>query len=321
MSESLPFEYDALARHAGLSTLPRSQVALGGKDRARLLHGLCTNDIKRLVPGQGCEAFLTDPQGHTVGYIDVFCRTDELCVDSTAGAGPEIIRMLDRYVVREDVRFTDCSEMGPELLVAGPAAPGALQRLLGVELDAAWGSHRDVMLADRRVSIRRTTYAGPHCFQISAEAAVREQLAADLESLGVVRCSAATLDVLRIEQATPVFGQDVTADNLPQEVDRDEQAISFTKGCYIGQETVARIDSLGHVNRILRRLRFTGQEVPPPGGEILRDGKMVARVTSACRSPRFQGPVALAYVRRGSHVPGTRLASTWGEAEVLAARL
>jgi folate-binding protein YgfZ len=121
----------------------------------------------------------------------------------------------------------------------------------------------------------------------------------------------------RIEAGTPLFGQDITEKNLPQEVARDALAISFTKGCYLGQETVARIDALGHVNQTLCGLRFAGPDSPPPGTELTIDDKVVAHVTSAAFSPRLGGPLALGYVRRGHTLPGTAFTSSRGPASVV----
>jgi folate-binding protein YgfZ len=135
---------------------------------------------------------------------------------------------------------------------------------------------------------------------------------------GAVNCDAAAFDAVRIEAGWPLFGRDITPENLPQEVDRDAYAISFKKGCYLGQETVARIDAMGHVNRKLRRLKFAGDAAPAPGTALLAGDKHVGEVTSAAISPNFGAPLALGYVRRGHNEPGTRLISSAGEVEVLA---
>ena len=121
----------------------------------------------------------------------------------------------------------------------------------------------------------------------------------------------------RIEAGFPLFGVDFNEENLPQEVGRDVQAISFTKGCYLGQETVARIDALGHVNQRLVGVRFVGSDMPAGGLELTRDGRIVGSVTSAAFSPKFGLPIALAMVRRESNSPGTRLDSAIGECEVV----
>ena len=120
----------------------------------------------------------------------------------------------------------------------------------------------------------------------------------------------------RIEAGFPLFGTDITDDNLPQEIGRNQQAISFTKGCYLGQETVARIDALGHVNRLLARVKFTAGEVPATGTELFAADKPVGKVTSACWSPEFGGPLAFALLRRTQTAAGTQLTSASGPAEV-----
>jgi folate-binding protein YgfZ len=121
----------------------------------------------------------------------------------------------------------------------------------------------------------------------------------------------------RIEAGVPLFGRDITADNLPQEIGRDQVAISFTKGCYLGQETVARIDALGHVNRQLVGVRFEGNEVPAVGTKLTAEGKEVGQVTSAAWSPKLAAPLAIALVRRGHAKAGTRLTSASGDAVIV----
>ena len=132
-------------------------------------------------------------------------------------------------------------------------------------------------------------------------------------------CGHQSVEMARIEAFTPDYGRDISADNLPQEVARDARAISFVKGCYIGQETVARLDARGHVNRTLVGVRFDGATVPEPGTELTGEtGKVMGRVTSAAFSPTFAAPLALAYLRRESNQPGTKLQSAGGAGEVVA---
>ena len=135
--------------------------------------------------------------------------------------------------------------------------------------------------------------------------------------LGDVCCQEAW-EALRIESRLPLFGIDFDNTNLPQEVDRNAQAISFTKGCYLGQETIARIDALGHVNKKVVLLQFDRETAPPVGLELSVDGKKVGSVTSGCWSPHENAPVGLAIVRRGSNELGNQLASDLGEATVIA---
>jgi hypothetical protein len=123
---------------------------------------------------------------------------------------------------------------------------------------------------------------------------------------------------VRIEAGLPLFGVDFNADNLPQEVGRDAVAISFTKGCYLGQETVARIDALGHVNRQLAGVRFSGEAAPAAETKLTHAGAEVGQVTSASYSPQLKAPLALAMLRRGHNSPGAQLDSPAGAAEVVA---
>ena len=127
----------------------------------------------------------------------------------------------------------------------------------------------------------------------------------------------AAFDALRVEADMPLFGVDFDASNLPQEVARNDRAISFTKGCYLGQETVARIDALGHVNQELTGVRFEGAEVPAAGTELTHGGSVAGRVTTATFSPRLDGPLALAMVRREWLAPGTRLETPVGPCDVI----
>ena len=162
-------------------------------------------------------------------------------------------------------------------------------------------------------------WIGEHSYLIAFNRENLEAIRQMLDRAGATQCGFEALDAARIEQGTPWFGRDITEQNLPQEIDRDRQAISFTKGCYLGQETVARIDALGHVNRLLRGIRFDGDVVPSSGLE-LRVGngqKTVGHITSACWSPKLNAPLALAFVNRGHHEPGARLESEIGSAEVV----
>jgi folate-binding protein YgfZ len=142
-----------------------------------------------------------------------------------------------------------------------------------------------------------------------------------LIAAGAEMCQMETLDIVRVEAGFPFYGRDITEENLPQEVHRNERAISFTKGCYLGQETVARIDALGHVNRTLAGLRWDVAEIPPTGQELIVAGRVVGQITSAVWSPRYDSPLSLAYLRQGQNQPGLRLDTTIGTAEVVALHL
>jgi len=143
---------------------------------------------------------------------------------------------------------------------------------------------------------------------------------ASLILAGAAACGEKAFRAARIENGTPLYAVDISEENLPQEIGRDQLAISFTKGCYLGQETVARIDALGHVNRILCGVRFSCDSVPGVGTPLFSDvpDKSVGQITSSCWSPRLKSPLALAFLKRGHHEPGMKLKWEGGAAEVIA---
>jgi folate-binding protein YgfZ len=311
--------YKIMTESAGYADMgPRTQIEMSGRDRAALLHGLCTNDIKRLVPGCGCEAFLTNVQGKVAGYVYVFCGEESLVLETSPGQAEKIIRGIERYIIREKVSMSDLSSDRPELLLAGPQAETRLSEHFQVDLPREMFSHRKVQLRDQAISIRRVPFLMPHSFLVSGEASCLTELRTEFDRTGIAPCDAETLESLRVESGTPLYGRDISEANLPQEVGRTDKAISFRKGCYLGQETVARLDAMGHVNRQLMGLKFPTANVPPAGAELKIEDKVAAHITSVAWSPRLQAPLALAYIRRGHCSPGSPLPSEYGTCEVLA---
>ena len=165
--------------------------------------------------------------------------------------------------------------------------------------------------------VRRFYDRGFTSFHLVGDAAVMDPIGRASGQSGAAACGVKALEAIRIEEGFPVIGLDITDKNLPQEVGRNEKAISFTKGCYLGQEIVARIDSRGAVSKLLCGVRFQTVEVPPGGAELTHDGQSAGQVTSAAYSPGFQASVALAYVRRPFHEPGVVLDSACGPGTVI----
>ncbi len=318
MSETLAMEYLALTQGVGLADLSgRAYIELQGADRAKFLHNLCSNDILRLTPGQGCEAFLLNAKGKIVGHVFVYCSPDTLVLDSSPGQGEKLAAHLDRYIIREKVTLADRTEEFAQLLLAGPQAAAALGKV-GCDAPQDLLAHGKMEIAGQTVFVRRSGITGPQAFSLVCASEQKGVVMQALKDSGVTLCGPYAVEVARIEAGMPLYGMDITDDNLPQEVDRNDWAISFNKGCYLGQETVARIDALGHVNRTLVGLRFASESVPEPGGELLAGDKVVGHVTSAAWSPAQRRAVALGYVRQGHNRPSARLVSAVGEAEVIA---
>ncbi|MBC8873654.1 MAG: folate-binding protein YgfZ [Planctomycetes bacterium] len=301
-------QYEALTNRAGVVDVSdRTQIEITGKDRVAFLNGFCTNDVEKLVPGAGCEAFLTNAKGKIVAYVYVFCRAESLILETTPGQGSAIISHLNRYVIREDVQIRDLGDQWGELCIAGEESEVALQGAIGEATPPERMGFIACQIRETSIFLHRTALAPGPCFLASTTTKELEKVITALVDVGAIPCSAEALEIVRVESRSPSYGRDITDENFPQEVGRDDQAISFTKGCYLGQETVARIDARGHVNRFLVGVKADAARALEPGEELASAGRTVGRITSAVWSPRFKAPLALAYVRRGHHLQGGSL--------------
>ena len=317
LSATLRQQYDALTEGAGWCAVgARTQIELTGKDHALFLHNLCTGDIKPLRSGGGCEAFFTTVQGKTLALAHVFRNAESLVVETEIGLAEMLMAHLDRYLIREDVQLHDRSQSWGEFLVSGA---GVERRLMDLQIEVPEHPLDHVLARVGNVSVwlRRVRMTGPFSWLISTDAEQLDVVTHALSEAGFAPCQPEAMNIVRVESGWPVFGQDVTDQNLPQEVDRNDMAVSFTKGCYLGQETVARIDAVGHVNRKLVGVKFAGAAIPDVGMRLSWDDQQVGQVTSSVFSPRLDSPLALAYVRRARNAPGTRLQSEVGDAEVV----
>jgi folate-binding protein YgfZ len=197
----------------------------------------------------------------------------------------------------------DCSDRTAETAEIHLAGPGAFE-LLGVQPGEPL-SHEGATIGGAAVLVIRESPLGVAGLTLLAEAGDRGRI---LSAIGTaIELTTEEFESLRIAAGTPASGRDVTEKNLPQEIDRDQRAIHFTKGCYLGQETVARLDALGHVNRMLRGLVLEGETLPEPGTPLHSGGKDAGHVTTAARSIKTGRPIALAYVRTAFLAPGTEL--------------
>jgi folate-binding protein YgfZ len=309
-------QYSALTGGVGLVDFSdRTQIELTGADRANFLHNLCTNAVRDVPSGNGCEAFLLNVKGHVIAHVLVFVSPHSIVLETVPGQAEKLLAHLDRYLIREDVQLHDRSSEWGELLLAGSQVD-VLFADHGWPTPAEQLAHTPAQLAELSVWVRRVDIVGPS-YLVACNREALDDLMQMLIAAGAVRCDAEVYEAARIEHGTPAFGSDITEANLPQEIDRNATAISFTKGCYLGQETVARIDALGHVNQLLRGVKCSSAAIPNPGTELLSAGKSVGHVTSACWSPRLAAPLALAMVRRGFQEPGTKLDCDGAAAEIV----
>ena len=302
----------------------RTQLEVTGRDRVKFLHSFCTNDIKKLQPEQGCEAFVTNVNGKVLGHIFVFAERDSLWIESAPGAVATLLPHFDKYVITEDVRFTDRSAEFAELLLAGPPSTELLERLgLSIAALPRYGhlSHGSDALPAR--SVRRVDWFDSSTWLLSLPATQRDAVQQSLTQAGARPADVNEFHAWRIAAGFPIYGSDITEDNLAQEVGRTSLAISFTKGCYLGQEPIARIDAMGHVNRQLCRLEIASGPLPEAGTPILDkpapDGKSIGTITSSTWKRRNDDdkPLALAYLRSGFAKVGSQVIVDGREGRVL----
>jgi folate-binding protein YgfZ len=307
-------EYQIAHQQAALFDISHhGKIEVTGADAASFLHNLCTNEVKNLPAGAGCEAFLTTGQAKIIAFIVIYHALlpdgrNAFLLDVGPDMAEKVLKHLDRYLISEQVELADRTHEWAQLHLAGPRAREILERTLGNKLpDLLELQHTTQNLAEAACQIRRHEPLGLLGYDLLCD---KERAAAVWQALstnGAIPAELQTYDTLRIEAGTPVYGVDIDDSNLPQEVARVERTVSFTKGCYIGQETVARIRTYGHVNRSLVALKLDLAVPVPHGAKLFRVDKEVGQITSSVLSPRLGKAIALAYVRRGNQEPGTQL--------------
>jgi folate-binding protein YgfZ len=295
----------------------RLRLEVTGPDRVKFLHNLTTNDVKRLAVNQGQEAFVTSLQGKTIAFVTLLAGPDRIWLRSDPGTLGVLGPHLAKYGVFDDVTLDDSSARTFEFHLAGPRAGELLRRLAVALPEPNDLAHTVGRLGEEVVQVVREAPTGRPGLTLigaaGAASAIAEQLRAAGAEFGLTEGDAATFEAARIEAGTPCSGRDVTLENLPQEVGRDRRAINFVKGCYLGQETVARIDALGHVNKHLRGLKIAQGPAPGPGATIEAAGKLVGTITSATDLAGWGHPLALGYVRTAQAVAGTEVQVKQGD--------
>ena len=305
-------EYAALTQAAGWTDQTDWTVLeVRGRDRTRLLHTLATNQLDDQPPGHGRETFFTDAKGHIVAHAIVLVGDDTTALVTTAAASPSLAAHIRRYILREDVQLSARAADHRLIYLGGPNAESTLKNL-GIHPPSECFHHGSFSVSGHEVSVCRVEIAGPTGFLLDAPRA----MAVRLEEAGARPCRRQALTAARIESGWPLDRIDITSDNLPQEVGRNAAAISFTKGCYLGQETIARIESRGHVNRHLVGIRFEVTSTAQ-ATDLTHDSRSVGQTTSSTYSPILGSSLALAYVRREFSAPGTKLHSPTGPAQVV----
>jgi folate-binding protein YgfZ len=324
-------EYAAVRTRVGLIDRgDHGVIAVTGRDRATFLHALLSNEIKALGPGEGCTATLLDVHGKVQVLLRVWVLEDRILLVTPPGRAASALEALDAYLFSEKAALEDASSEFALLLLAGPEASSLGRRLSGgtIPADKAWASVTASIDATPVRLVRGGGDTGEPELWIVGPAAAGGALWQAAVTAGAQPVGLAAYESLRIEAGTAVLGHDVDASVLLPEIPF-EHLLSYTKGCYPGQEVVVRIRDRGHVNRLLRGILIEGRAVPPPGAEVVTvapagdsateaptESAVIGRVTSATWSLGLDRPVALAFVRRSHAEPGTRVGIRSAQATV-----
>jgi folate-binding protein YgfZ len=302
MAETMEIDaqYRALREEAGLlADVQRAWIRVTGPEGAEFLQGQLTNDIEALAPGSGCYAALLDRKGHIQADMRVLRIAEgEILIDTEPETGPAVLRHLSMYKIGRDAEVESADGAMGALSLLGPRSG----EIAGVPLGAE-NSHRETRIEGIECRVVATVLGA----DLLVDPARASELEAAVLAAGAEAVDAEAAEIARVEAGRPRFGREMVSSTMPQEAGINERAVSFTKGCYIGQETVARLHYKGKPNR---HLRLLASDRPLRAGDAVRAGdKEVGTIGTAVISPA-RGPIALAILRREAE-PG-------GEVEVIA---
>jgi aminomethyltransferase len=309
-------EHAALRASAGMIDLSfRSRICLVGADRARFLHGQVTNDVKKLRTGEGCYSAITTAKGKMESDLNIFALADELLLDFEPGLTDKISTRLEKFIVADEVQIMDVLPHYGLLSVQGPKAESAIHSLglFSIIPTKPLGS---VKISDStlgEIYLANNLRLGTNGFDLfvpnNSLGAVADKLIAAAKQISGRAVGWTAFETARIEAGIPRFGADMDETNIPLECGIESRAVTYSKGCYIGQEVINRIHSVGHVNKELRGLRLANdlKTLPQKHDKLFNAGKEVGYVTSAVKSPALNADIALGYVRREANQIGTEL--------------
>jgi folate-binding protein YgfZ len=263
----------------------RSRIRVTGSEAAMFLNGLLTNDINNAVADRWLPAVFPTVQGRLIGAVRIARLDAGFLIDTEAASHDAVLKTISRFTLAGDFKVADLSSEIALLAVQGKRASEVIQSL------------------PETVTVIPATHTGEHGFDLLFAEQERESLIDRLIARGAQAVSEETFETLRIEAGIPRYGHDMDESNVVLEANLDD-AISYTKGCYVGQEIIIRIKHRGHVAKKLTGVTF---DQPVESGAAINspDGKEIGRITSATYSPKLASPIALGYVRYEYLAPGT----------------
>ena len=279
-------------------------VKLTGSDRVSWLQGMVTNDVQKLKPGSGCYAAHLTPQGKIVAAMHVLADGDALWLSLERAAIPHLLSAFDKLLIMEDVQVLDVSNDYSVLAVSGPKALQVLESWTGEPLELTEKyAHRS--FEDSRIVLSDLGY------EVWVPRGKADKALRFIANSGATAIDHGTWDVLRTDLGIPVYGVDIDETTTMPEL--GETGISYEKGCYIGQEVVAKVKYIGHVNRRFTGLMFSGADLPQLKSPIQKGGREVGYITTALFSPGLNKPIALGFVSRAAYAPGTEVEVASGD--------
>ena len=302
----------------------RAYLSFTGPDRVRYLNAILTNNIKDLGTGHGIVSLLLNPQGHILAEIETYAFADRLLCVSYAMIRERLIEWLDKFIIMDDVTLTDETARYGSLALEGPKAAALVQEVSGADVTKyeELSSHRGAVGSIPCLIVKRS----PGGVQGAEFVAEREKLPELWQILsdagrwhGGGPMGYTALSALRLAQGVPWFGYDFGEKQIPHEAGLQDSHISYTKGCYTGQEIVERVRSRGQVNRQRVELVFSGDAVPQADTPLTMNGKEVGYVTRAARIPEPRGVIGMGYVRKEGSA--TRSVLQWAGGTATVAQL
>jgi len=301
-------QYDALTQAVAL--VDRSNIgrlSLAGEDALDLLDRLSTNALQDLAVGHGATTVLTSNKGRIVDVLFVLQETDSLFLLTGPGNQETVSSWIDFYTIIEDVTTLDLTGETAMLSLAGPDATTTLRALLPAQAKVPDAQEAvSAVIGDVQATIIRTDFIGALAYDIMVAKSDGPQLRNTLLETGAEPAGVDATEALRVGNGIPAFGKELGESYNPIEAGL-MPLISFTKGCYIGQEVVARLNTYDKVQKSLVGLRWDGDSKIESGTKLLLDGKQAGVMTTAATSPRIAGIIGLGYVRKAHTTPGTEL--------------
>jgi glycine cleavage system T protein len=309
-------EHQSVRNQAGLiDQSHRGKLRLKGKDRIDFLHGMVTNDIKKLTPGTGLYAVFTNDKAKMLSDARIYCLPDALWVDLEPEVTDKIQKHLDKYILASDVTIENLTDAFGLLSLYGPSSHEIMTHMIGSEPSMKEHSTMTFSLDGVSSLAARNEITGEAGYDlyvpIDRIVPIWKHLIQIGGPYGLQPVGLEALDSLRIEAGIPRYGTDMDESNFPMEAGLEKRAISYTKGCYIGQETIARADAQGRMNKRLMGLELTSKSAPKTGQSILAppdsmgiQGQVIGTITSAIASPTFGNLIAMGYLHRDFAKPG-----------------